>query len=212
MTLVSLIRSEKWEEVLNRTASHPDEVLSFDNIGYLPIHWACGRKNVPVKVIEALIEVYPRSVEQKTKTLHQELPIHVSVRHEYSSINPDVVEVLLRHYKEGAAVGNLHGLTPLGSYLPYAFCCGLEITKMLVEANPDAVRIPDICLWYPLHYAAKCGNWQILKYLIDLYPEALLKKSQHDETPRDLSKSYGHEQLCDKILQEEENHFGNKER
>lgn len=208
MTLITLIHSQNWLEVLNRISSHPEEVRP-SNYDYLPIHRACIRQNVPVKVIEALIEAHPQSVKQQTKSYEDRLPLHISVCH-VSSTMPDVVKVLLDSYKEGALVKDRYGRTPLNQHLMFCQYPSLEMVRMLVEADPDVVRITDNVDWYPLHSAAYIGDWEISQCLIDLYPDALLKKSQHCKTPGDISNNNGHCQLYDKLNGEEEKRFGCK--
>lgn len=207
LNLTTLISKKKWVEVLERIVSHPDEVRVCKD-GILPIHRACGCDDVPFRVIEALIETYPQSLEQKCNTFDGGLPIHDAVSHDYSTINTDVIKLLLQHYKGSASVKDEDGCTPLQSHLYCSPSPSLEVVKMLVEAHPDAVRTHDQYKWYPLHCAAACDNWQIAIYLIDLYPEALVKHTFTDQIPRIVADEYRKFKMCDKLREEEETRFG----
>ena len=188
-------------------ALHPAEVRSSDTYGNLPIHNACALANIPANVIEELISAYPESVKQTTTHEFSQLPLHYAVNCCGSSTMTAVVEVLLQNYKEGASVKDTNGLTPLNSHMSACKCPSLDITKMLLDVCPDAVLMCNDYDWYPLHYAAYHGNWEISKYLIDLYPYALMKKDNDGRTPRDIATDNYHYQLCDKLREEEEKQF-----
>jgi len=180
--LLILIAKKKWTKILDRIASNPNEAHSRDNDGYLPIHHACCCVDFPVQIIESLIAAYPQSVELKSPKGGL-IPLHYAVSRK-SSNNFHIVQVLLCHYKEGASVRDVHGRTPLQYHLFHSPVLSLDLTKMLVNAHPDSVRIRDKHLRYPLHFAAKSGHWEVSKYLIDLFPEALVAKTKSDRTPR----------------------------
>jgi len=200
--LLTLIAKKRWAEVQERITSSPNETRSWEN-GYLPIHRACWHANaVPIEVIKALIESHPESLKQKTH-LSGELPLHIAVRLLFSA-NSDVVKVLLQHFKEGASVRDYCGRTPLTSHL---FSCPsplLGVTKMLVEAQPETLRMSDRHKWYPLHFAAYRGDWEISEYLIGMYPDALLQEDDEKRTPRGLTVRYRKHQLRDRLHEEEE--------
>lgn len=204
--LLILITKKKWTKILERIASYPTEAQSRDNDGYLPIHHACWCLDFPVQVIESLIAAYPQSVELKSPKGGL-IPLHYAVSRK-SCTKFHVVQVLLWHYREGASVRDVHGRTPLLYHLFHSPNLSLDLTKMLVNAHPDAVRIRDKHLRYPLHFAAKSGNWEVSKYLIDLFPEALMAKTKSDRTPLDVANTFGKHQLCDYLREEEAKRFG----
>lgn len=223
MKLAILINNEEWPEVINRITTYPEEVRSWanhsvrlflpittsccDGFGYLPIHRVCEREKVPAKVIETLIEAHPQCVRHKTNSLGL-LPLHVAVRY-VSLENTDVVKVLLRHYMEGAAVKDDNGQMALSYHVLYCPNPLLEIIKMLVEAHPEFVKMSHTYNWYPLHHAATRGNWEISKYLLDMYPDALRKRDRSGQTPSDIAAVRGYQKLKDQLCQEEEQYFGN---
>merc|ERR1712150_188285 len=69
-----------------------------------------------------------------------------------------------------------------------------EMTRMLVDAHPDAVRIRDNGKWNPLHYAAYRGNWEISQYLIEMNPDALMEENMDNKTPRAITVCNGRDQ------------------
>jgi len=95
--LFSIIEKEKWTKALERIFSHPKDAQISDEYGYLPIHRACECESVPIKVIESLIDVYPKSIEHKSPK-DGLLPLNFAVSCK-SSTHYDIVKVLLRHYK-----------------------------------------------------------------------------------------------------------------
>lgn len=202
MDLPNLIHLKRWKEVLEKVSSNPDELCSWDNGGFLPIHNACFLENVPLNVIESFLEVYPESVKQKSQT-YSLLPLHCAV-HNYSSTNSEVVKLLLASYKEGALAQEENGRTPLIYHLLVCQSPSLEMTKMLADAHPDAVRICDSGKWNPLHYAAYRGNWEISQYIIDMYPDALTEENNDNRTPRDITVCNGRNQMAEKFLEAEE--------
>jgi len=205
--LLILIGQEKWTEAHKRIKKHPKEARVWDEKeGILPIHLACWYADVPVKVIEALIDAYPKSLKLKTKK-RSRLPIHDAVRLD-STINFEVVRVLLRYYRKGAAVLDYRGRTPLVSHLFYATKPCFKMVKMLTEAYPDAVCCCDNFKWYPLHYASGCANWKISQYLIELYPHSLQIKDNYGRTPRNVAEHNGEYEMSEKLYAEQISLFG----
>lgn len=187
MSLLSLLYQQRWSEIPNRLKTHPEEAKSWKHIvSDLPLHYASSRNDIPAEVIDTLIEAYPQAVKEKSELVGA-LPLHVAVR-EVSSTTLDVLQVLLRHYSKGATIKNNHGHTPLLSHIVLCESPSIDVIKLLVEAHPDAVRITNNYQYYPLHHAVECGDWELSKWLIDAYPEALRKETNARETPRDIAK------------------------
>merc|ERR1712032_1206379 len=199
--LPTLILKEKWSEVIKRILSHPKEVQYWDVEDYLPIHRACGHANVPVKVIEALIEAYPQCVMDQTREM--DLPLHI-VSGQSSLTKHDVVKLLLSYYKLGVLIRNVRGKTSLINYLFCTQPLSLETIKLYAEAHPDVVRISDKLNWFPLHYAVVRNDWNLSEYFITLYPKALWMKNKSGRTPRDLAEAFGKNEFGNKLLKEEE--------
>lgn len=195
-----------WPEVIERIYSHPAEVQVWDK-GYLPLHRACRYSTVPSKVIEALIDAYPESVRIKAK-LCDRIALHCTTCL-FDPTNADVVEVLLRRYREGASSRDVYGQTPLVYHLRQAPFPSLEIVELIVEAYPDSASITDQDDCYPLHCAAKRGEVDIANYLIEMYPDALLEQNKDGKTPLDLAHKDGKFRLRDTLIEKQVKIFGN---
>merc|ERR1719182_1149935 len=102
---------------------------------------------------------------------------------------------------------NSNGQTPLIQHLLCHNCPSFNIVKILVDAYPKSVAFHDKFQSYPLHRAATYDNWEILKFLINLYPDALLKRNVVDRTPREVAKNYGLHDICGKLEEEEIKRF-----
>jgi len=181
MKLTELIVTEQWTDVLERLHTHPKEAETWDN-GILPIHCACRRPKVPVQVVESLIKAYRLSLGQKSQPLGL-LPLHCALE-SVSSTNVLVVQTLLTNYKKAATIRDEHERTPLHFHLWSCTKPSLDVVKLLVQANPIAVSTGDRLDRYPLHYAAKGDQWEISRFLVELFPEGLTKKS-FGQTPLD---------------------------
>lgn len=202
LNFLSLIDQECWNEALVKLISCPTEACLW-NDGVLPIHRVCESTNAPLKLIEALIKAYPESVRTKSYTTAR-LPLHSTVWGNSCHV-ADLVTVLLRYYQGGACVRDTEGHVPLGSYLFYNPSPTLKVVKILLDAHPDAVHTVDNENWYPLHFAAYCGNWEISHYLIELYPNALFSNTVSGRTPRDIAFGFHYKhKLHEKFCGEEE--------
>jgi hypothetical protein len=84
--LPTLIRSQNWEAVLQRLQMNPSDakmVLRVPTRGgfssmtdFFPLHYACERRP-PVKVIEALVKVFPSAVSRRAMP-GGALPLHIA--------------------------------------------------------------------------------------------------------------------------------------
>jgi len=200
MNLFNLIDRNMWNEAINRIESTPGEAHIW-NRGTLPIHRACCGSNAPIKLLEALIKAYPNSLEQRTEGRGL-IPLHFSVFGGIAN-NISIIKLLLSHYKDGASVTDIHGYTTLQFYLCESSQPSLTLIKLLLEANPDAVHTRDRYQRYPLHCTAYVQEWKISKYLLGLYPDALLEKTVYGQTPRDIAKTFGQRDKYEKFIEEE---------
>jgi len=199
--LSTLIHAENWDKVLLRINSHPNEVHILNDTEELPIHSACLKRDVPVTIIHSLIEAYPQSLQHKSKKFNR-TPLHNSIIIKHSS-HKKIIKILHESYTKAASFIDSLGHTLLHSYLIYCFVPSLDVVKFLLHAHPNSVKTKDKIQLYPLHCASYTGSWEISYHLIELYPQALLEKSKHEKTPRDLAKIFLHDELEDKLLKEE---------
>jgi len=207
--LPSFINSKKWSEVLSHINSHPSSLRFWDDEGNLPIHSACRHPFIPISIISTIIEYYPQCLKEPTKSFSL-LPLHIACRSYDSNErknSDDVVKFILKSFVAAASVKDYGGSTPLHSHLSFCLNPSLMVVKLLLEAYSGGVCITDTVKWYPLHYAARRGSWEIAKYLIDLYPDALIAKTSSDLTPRDVANANVNVELRDKLREEEERRF-----
>lgn len=214
MSLLTLILLGEWSDVSARIKAHPEEVMTWNN-GLLPLSHACKRFNVPPEVISQLIEKFPESVHLMDPKWTR-IPLHWAIRNNPPNI--PVIKVLLKNHPDGVLIKDENGQTVLNYYICFSPSPSLEIIKTLVEANVDVVGIPDKYKWTALHLAVKNCNWEIIKYLIEKYPESLLKKDINGLTPRYHAKKiirdesnindHVHDDIWQKLGDEEKKRFG----
>ena len=68
----------KWDDLKKLITNDPKTAKQVDDYGMLPIHWACTESNVPLDVLEILLNAYPESAKVRTNV--NLLPIHIAVR------------------------------------------------------------------------------------------------------------------------------------
>jgi hypothetical protein len=65
----------------------------------------------------------------------------------------------------------------------------LHVISLLLEANPDQVRVPDRYKNFPLHCACAHGaSLSVVKLVASAYPNAIRKKNFHGQTPLDIAQ------------------------
>merc|ERR1712046_460672 len=102
------------------------------------------------------------------------IPLHWAIR--CNPPNIPVIKVLLKNNCNGAAVRDENRQTALNYHLWFSLSPNIKLVELLTGSHPDVVRLTDRYEWTALHHAAKSENWEICRFLIDKYPEALLKK------------------------------------
>lgn len=206
MRLSILISIWRWSDIPSRIQQHPEEVKEWE-YGNLPIHRACANEKTPPDIIQALIESYPESLQTKCETLGR-LPMHYLIR--WNPCNIELIKWILDKYSKCASELDETGHTPLTYHLWFSTARNsMDVTKLLIEAQKQVVEICDKYGYSPLHHAAKQCNTEICKYLIELYPEALVKKTKSGLTPLNIVKTVDKTHiLCDVLNEEEEKRFG----
>lgn len=80
------ILSEDWTNVLKRIEKCPQELRIANTHGNLPLHFACYSGNAPTRVIRALVENYPESVNIQNNKRYNPL---ILARKNYNTENMD---------------------------------------------------------------------------------------------------------------------------
>jgi len=186
--LSSAITQEQWERVVQLCQGSPKEAKKwttrhglFEGIkdaNVLPIHEALVA-GAPYPIIEALVNAYPDCVFCKESS-YQRLPLHCACR---KNALPDVVDLLLRKYADGALTPDSLGRLPLH----YALSNGANpnIINCILRHRPNSARGFDKRGWTPLHVACGVGaDISVIKSIIDCYPEAVLMRTNKGSTAK----------------------------
>lgn len=204
--LETLIDESQWPQTLQCIERKPEEVEWCDVFGRYPIHNVCARDNVPVEVTECILEASPLLLKEKIKT-DGRTPLHVAVI--VGMYHMSTIRLIVKEYKEGAAVQDKEQDTPLHSHLLYCQEPNLEICQLLMQTQPHIIKSMNRQHYYPLHAAVFSGkvDWQIVKYILDLFPDALMKKNRKGQTVRQMTDN---DEWKEKLEQEEQTLAFNK--
>jgi len=141
-----------------------------------------------LRLIEKAIAAYPEAV--RTPQGDGCYPLHVGgsrrINH-YADLFwrrcvEDIFNVVFRSAPEVATKRSLDGSFPLHSLLSVSMRSGdvgrasyLRAVRTLLDANPDAVRIPDYVGSFPMHRACRHASYchDVLKLLVGKFPQAL---------------------------------------
>eukprot|EP00980_Cylindrotheca_fusiformis_P014187 scaffold3725_cov114-Cylindrotheca_fusiformis.AAC.4 len=145
--------------------------------GNSPLHEvmrSCQGDNV-LELVEYLVEAHPEGVEAEDASGN--LPIHIMPRFasptNKKSIQRDQLlarKFLMEKYPDGVRQRNKRGETPLAKaiFLDY----NIFVTSMVTD-NPTLLTEPDKDGKLPLHYAIESWNEEMVKILIQMYPEGI---------------------------------------
>lgn len=134
-TLHDACERQDTEAILVRCKTHPQEAVMADEKGSTPLHIACWR-NLPLPVIQALIEAFPQAVSHQD--VHGDTPLHVALT------NPEtcaqVVRALIQACPTVVSIANKEGLQPLHEACRH--CAHEQVIDVLLEQYPYALRAP----------------------------------------------------------------------
>jgi len=170
----------------------PDETFA-ENKDYnemLPLHHAC-KMGYSIHLIRSLIRVFPEGCLMKDES--GLIPLHHVCRND--NLNKmDAINVLLNESPKSFAVADSNGEDQLqsikivasqrderGMFLLHrlAACSkgntNEDTLRLLFNANPDAIALPDNFLMLPVHHAVlnQASSLEMLMQLIKLNPENL---------------------------------------
>ena len=164
----------------------PQGVKKKDDSGNLPIHLAAS--SCP-KLVPILLKSFPESIDIPTRERRHAL--HLACRYSPSSFNDNdyhkgIVELI--------KAGPQHASTPYQSskMLPLHQVCAnglsMEVVKALVEAYPDAVKIPDANGDLPAHHVVRSSRHRldVVRYLHALYPQGFWHPNHSNQRPISL--------------------------
>jgi ankyrin repeat protein len=93
----------------------------------------------------------------------------------------DVVRFLLEVWPEGTREKDKHLNTPLNSAVALGW--GTELVGLLVEGCPEAIREKNQIGDTPLHSAARMPNTEVLRLLVERWPEGKDALNYFEQTP-----------------------------
>ena len=145
--------------------------VTVDGDGWLSLHAACDNKNVTKGIIEILIEASPDSV--RSVDFFDDMPLHnlCDNRNLDETAAIEILELLLEKHPEAVRHVDSYGVLPI-----HIAACELkspEFCRVLIEAYPGSERITDDKDALPLHYACFSRNFGTVKYLYNLFPNAI---------------------------------------
>lgn len=182
--LSSRIIINNWDDIKTNLSKSPDEVLQWVH-GFLPIHYATRFNDISHELIHSLIQFSHQSLTFKCQILGR-LPIHWATR---SSFCYDMIKILIHSYNESVLIWDECGYTPLTYYLWSCSTPSMRMVRLFIECHVSCVRMCDKFGYCALHHATKCDSRRICQYLIECFPESLLKKTTFGFFPRDFLKN-----------------------
>ncbi len=192
------------EEVRALIDKYPDAVKNKSNNGngHLPLHIAV-RYGGPVEEIQLFIKAYPDAVREKNEL--GDLLLHYAIRY---GASVEVIQLIIEAYPNAVREKNELGELPL--HIAVRYGGPVEVIQLLIEAYPDAVRKKNEYGDLPLHSAVKNrpteiqlptdvypdafykgASVEVLKLLIEEYPDALKEKNYGGELPLHVAAKKG---------------------
>ncbi len=151
----------------------PTSVRNVDYRRQMPLHLLCfGSMEETAASIRCLVEYFPAAAS--ATDIAGQTPLHVACRNPNPSMTLGVIQLLI-----DAAPDSLRSVNSQGEMPLHVLCAtksineteAVEIMKLLIERNPDAVRHGRHCL--PIHIAARSKSPEFCRLLIEAYPESV---------------------------------------
>jgi len=196
-----IIKQKHWDEALDRIKEGKFNDASTAKHGFLPIHLACLRRNVPLPIIEALIDAEPDSLKVRSSTKDKALPIHFAAG---CGASLQVVQLLVKAFPESMYAINANGLLPLHSACWSTHVC-FKVVRFLIENFPDGLYAStNTCANIPLHAAAYTNApTDVIRLLVRFYSQGLFVANASGNTPRMVAEDKGHDRVVQVLYEEE---------
>jgi ankyrin repeat protein len=156
--------------------------------GWRPLHYAVFTNSMDtIKMMMRVVDI--DAVDDQ----------HATALDQCSLSNKEDIAKLLLKFGANPNIPDKNGEFPIDHFATRG---SGEIIETLVHAgNPVDLSCTDI-EYTPLHFAAKFGNADAVQQLLSLGADPNIK-TQHGNTPGDLARKYGHEQLADFLKSKE---------
>jgi len=191
LSLFSLIESNiegKWDIVVKRLKSHPQEASLEDEDSRSPLILACIASDLPKYVFQTMLEVYPLAASKADK--NGSYPIHFYLA-TGGLKSVTVVKMLIEHCPSALLSRNKFGNTPLQVAMESEALddtspdIRVELLKILIAVGPEAASIRNESGSFPLHFSWRdpTPGRSITQILLEHYPEAAQMKNAYGATP-----------------------------
>jgi len=114
--------------------SCPQAAAVVDANNYLPLHHAC-EMGADAEVIQCLIEAFAHGTKAQTRKHDTALSLACA-----ANASVETVKILLAHNPKATSMPNDYGFIPLHC-VSRAYQPSTEITRLLIEANPETVTV-----------------------------------------------------------------------
>lgn len=166
--------AQDWNAVLARLRTHSEEArwLTRFNVSFL--HHILLYFKPPLEVVSALIDVYPKALQQKG--LGGVLPLHyaASVHNNHS---PDVVHAVLERYPIAAIMKDSSGESPLRWALAWRSFWGEDNSSSSSSLNDEDSSSS------PLAKVLSRRNVDVVRLLLNAHPAAALEHNRRGGGP-----------------------------
>lgn len=141
--------------------------------------FACSKGDHPY--VEQYVQSHPSFQQYEIFDNHKWGPLH----HAVASNSLECVRALLSVHKINLRSRSFEGITPF--LLAIRKSPSIEIVKMLIDADPELINIPNNENEYPMHYAARAGYYDAIVVMV----ESLRRKNLpiKDHIDRDMETS-----------------------
>lgn len=151
VSLMELLRAEKWNEAINLVEQNPDEASTASDPS--PLALAC-RLGASMECVKRILHACPSKVRRLLDS--RGTPLHEAIV--CDNVGPDIVGLLLKADEElelesqrATVMQDVDGYTPLHLLIRRRFQSHvlgsgdhfMELLEMLVKSSPEAVVIPD---------------------------------------------------------------------
>eukprot|EP00956_Cyclotella_meneghiniana_P010731 scaffold15044_cov37-Cyclotella_meneghiniana.AAC.3 len=143
-------------------------VSTDDNLGQLPLHLACRKRELPF--VKLLFDAHPDGIFVQDED--GETPVDNAIRYRDGD-GADVVNFLetqldFRRQSQDNQEPDINGQLPIHQVLQLPTeNVSLGTIKLMVGAHRASVTVADIQGCIPLHYACRFGDLNIVEYLVE---------------------------------------------
>lgn len=182
--LISLLYNQEWEKVVARLSKYPREAripFQLHNTSVYPLHAACTLPEIPLLVIQALVEADPEGPTRfSTKqALGQVMSSSSMFSGDTSNMSNSASSC--ENYVDGGAEW-------LPLHVAVYYGVSVDVVQFLLETYGEAVSLKNGRGMLPLHLAVTCPltvnveeKLQVVQLLLQTFPESLFIPSSGQE-------------------------------